>query len=328
MSDTVKSNIWSFSMLVVISICGFQEVGGISPRTQNVDLLLYGEGSWFMNQTVKFRSHSLVPRALFTIFTEPLTASTCTSFVVIFPGMIFKCSVRVFFLIPAALTTTGIISAFFNFYILMTSFFRSWYLVIFLISVAFSPMSLRTETLINNADFSFLCLSTLSGHNALFAMSTLDGIILSYVSIICSFSRIGFGLCVPWLFSDWDVVMFTDVQVDYSTDAVMSFCVQLFRHEFFLHPKRRWLVLSVSNPQNLHLSDLLNPAIFLKALVYCPWSWALIMTRSPSYLIWPLLCHSNEPSLSIPILSSYFVNIPALLSFSHLSEHIYWYLFL
>ena len=50
---------------------------------------------------------NLVPRALFKIFTEPLTASTCSSFVVIFPGMIFKYSVRVFFVIPVAPTITG-----------------------------------------------------------------------------------------------------------------------------------------------------------------------------------------------------------------------------
>ena len=31
--------------------------------------------------------------------------------------------------------------------------------------------------------------------------------------------------------------MFTDVPVDYSADTVMSFCVQLFRHEFFT-PRR------------------------------------------------------------------------------------------
>uniref|UniRef100_A0A8C4PYF6 Senataxin n=1 Tax=Eptatretus burgeri TaxID=7764 RepID=A0A8C4PYF6_EPTBU len=42
-----------------------------------------------MNQTVKFRSHRLVSRALFRIFMKPLAASTCSSFVVIFPGMLF-----------------------------------------------------------------------------------------------------------------------------------------------------------------------------------------------------------------------------------------------
>ena len=31
--------------------------------------------------------------------------------------------------------------------------------------------------------------------------------------------------------------MFTDVPVDYSADTVMSFCVQLFRHEFFTSRK-------------------------------------------------------------------------------------------
>ena len=41
-----------------------------------------------MNQTVKHRSHSLVPKALFKISTEPLIVSTCSSFGVIFPRMI------------------------------------------------------------------------------------------------------------------------------------------------------------------------------------------------------------------------------------------------
>ena len=148
-----------------------------------------------MNQIVKFRSHRLVLRALFKIFTEPLTTSTCSSFVVMFSGMIFKCSVMVFFIIPVAPTITGPISVFFYCHILWTSFFRFWNLIICLISVAFSPKSLGTETLINNGVFSFSCFSNMSRRNALFVMSTLDGIILSHVSIICSFSRIGYGLC-------------------------------------------------------------------------------------------------------------------------------------
>ena len=149
----------------------------------------------------------------------------------------------------------GTISAFFNFHVLLTSFFRSWYLVIFLISVVFSPKSLGTETSINNNDFSFLCLSKMSGHNALFAMSTLHGIILSNVSILCSFLLIGFGLCFHDCSGTGMLKCLQMLPVDYSADAVMSFCVQMFWHEFFLHSDRRWLVLSVSTPQNLHLSD-------------------------------------------------------------------------
>ena len=147
-----------------------------------------------MNQTLKLHSHSLIPRALFRIFTEPLTASTCSSFVVIFPGIIFKYSVMVFFIIPVAPTITGTISAFLNFHILLTSFFRSWYLVIFLISVAFIQSHWELKPQSTMPFFPFLCLSTMSGRNALFAMSTLDGIILSYVSITCSFSRIRSGV--------------------------------------------------------------------------------------------------------------------------------------
>ena len=139
-----------------------------------------------MNQIVKLRSHCLVPRTLFRIFTEPLTASTCSSFVVIFPGMLFKYSVRVFFIISCCSDYHWYNFSFLQFpspldllfQILVFDHFPDFFSII--------PLSLGTEISINNVDFSILCLST---------MSTLDGIVLSCVSTKCSFSRIGFGLC-------------------------------------------------------------------------------------------------------------------------------------
>jgi len=84
-----------------------------------------------------------------------------------------------------------------------------------------------------------LSLSTMSGSNALFVMSTLDGIILSCVSVLCSFSRIGLGLC----FHDCSgtrmlkcLQMCQWIQICQwitSPDSVMSLCVLLLRHEFF-----------------------------------------------------------------------------------------------
>ena len=56
-----------------------------------------------MDQAVQLCcSQSFVPRALFGIVTEPRTASNSSSFVVIFPGMVFKISVRFFLIILVA----------------------------------------------------------------------------------------------------------------------------------------------------------------------------------------------------------------------------------
>ena len=187
---------------------------------------------------MKFHSQSLVQRALFRIFTEPLTASSCSLFVVIFPGIIFKSSVRVFFLVPAAPIITDIIPAFCNFQILLTSFFRSWYLVMFLISAASSPKSLGTETSIKNADFSFLCFNSMSGHDALFAMSTLDGIISSRVSTLCVFSRIRSCLC----FHDCSgAKMLKCLQMCQWITAQMLSCLSVYSCSYLsiLHPGRR-----------------------------------------------------------------------------------------
>ena len=89
-----------------------------------------------------FCSKSFVPRTLFRIITEPQTASKCRSFEVIFPGMVFNISVRFFVIIPVAQTIIGTTLVFFSFQDLFTSFLRSWYLIIFLISALFSPKSL------------------------------------------------------------------------------------------------------------------------------------------------------------------------------------------
>ena len=100
----------------------------------------------FMDQAVQLCcSQGFVPRALFRIVTEPLTAFSCTSFVVIFLGMVFKISVRCFVIIPVApIITGGAILKLFSFQDLLISFLRSWYLVIFLISVLFKPKLLGT----------------------------------------------------------------------------------------------------------------------------------------------------------------------------------------
>ena len=123
----------------------------------------------------------------------------------------------------------------------------------------------------------------------------------------------------PSLFWDWDVEMFFDIPVDYSADAVMSFCLQLLRHLFFYIPKGGdWYFLFLPHKTCI-MSDWLNPTILLKAFYLCPLSWPFIMSCSPSQLIWPILSHSNEPSFKILILSSSFTNFPALLALCHLS---------
>ena len=71
--------------------------------------------------------------------------------------MFFWIFMRFFFIIPVAPTITGTISVFFSFQDLLTSFLRSWYLVIFLISVLFWPKSLGTNTSISNAVLPFCC---------------------------------------------------------------------------------------------------------------------------------------------------------------------------
>ena len=54
----------------------------------------------------------------------------------------FNVSVRFFVIIPVGPAITGTTLAFFSFQDLLTSFLRSWCLVIFLISASFSPKSL------------------------------------------------------------------------------------------------------------------------------------------------------------------------------------------
>ena len=123
-------------LLVVISIRGFKKVER-SPRRSRSIHLSFGERSRFIYQGVKIScSQSFVPRALLRIVTEPRTASNCTLFVVIFPGMVFNISMRFFVIIPAAPTITGTTLAFFSFQNLFTSLLRSWYLDIFLISAS------------------------------------------------------------------------------------------------------------------------------------------------------------------------------------------------
>ena len=116
------------------SQCGLKASTFISVR---------GHDSWTKLWSFLF-SKFCVEGSLFSIITEPWTASNCSSFVVIFPGMVFHVSVRFFVIIPRAPTITGTTLAFFSFLDLFTSFLRSWYLVIFLISALFSPKSLAS----------------------------------------------------------------------------------------------------------------------------------------------------------------------------------------
>ena len=75
----------------------------------------------------------------------------------------------------------------------------------------------------------FLYPSMISGHNALFSMFTLDGIISLYVSgrFFHVFSDY-FWLIFPQIFWNWDIKVFADVRADYFTKSVVSLCVQLF----------------------------------------------------------------------------------------------------
>ena len=68
----------------------FQKVEQNSPSTQSIHLRIR-EGLWLMSCIVKLCcSQSFVPRALFRIVIEPQTTSNCSSFVVMFPGMVCR----------------------------------------------------------------------------------------------------------------------------------------------------------------------------------------------------------------------------------------------
>ena len=122
-----------------------------------------------------------------------------------------------------------------------------------------------TETTINNADFSFLCLSTMSRCNALFATSILDGIILSHVSTVRSFSRKSSGLC----FHNYSRTgMLKCLQMcQWITPHTLS-CLSVYSCSdmSFLHPERRWLVLSISSRQKPAFVRLTQSCHFLQSM--------------------------------------------------------------
>jgi len=132
-------------------------------------------------------------------------------------------------MITLALTINGTISAFFNFQVLLTSFFRSWYFLIFLISVALSPKSLGTETSINNADFS----SFVFEHHVRMQCFVCnvhtwrDHLVIRehYMFIFKDWIWFVFS----WLFWDWDVEMFLDVPVDYFPVWYSIICTCLWK---------------------------------------------------------------------------------------------------
>lgn len=101
-----------------------------------------------------------------------------------------------------------------------------------------------TETSIYNADFSFFvfehyvwtqCFVVCNVH------TWWDHLVMREHYIFIFKDWIWFVF--PWLFWKWDVEMFTDVPMDYSSDTVKSLCPAVLTR-VFLHPKRRWLVLS------------------------------------------------------------------------------------
>ena len=104
----------------------------------------------------------------------------------------FNISVRFFVIIPVGPAITGTTLAFFSFQDLLTSFLRSWCLVIFLISASFCPKSLLLTPQLAIPSSIFLCLSMISGCNALFSMFTLDGISRSCLRGTSKFSVFAF----------------------------------------------------------------------------------------------------------------------------------------
>lgn len=106
----------------------------------------------------------------------------------------------------------------------------------------------------------FLFVPKISNRNPLFFMFVFNGIIRSYMSVTSLFSMIAFGSC-SHEFPETGNLILADASVDYSTYFVVPLCMQLFWDEIFLHPERRWLVLSVCILQNGHLSAWLSLAI-------------------------------------------------------------------
>ena len=150
------------------------------------------------------------------------------------------------------LLITGTNLALFRFQDLFTSFLRSWYLAIFLISTLFRPKSLETDTSISNAVSSCLYPSAISGHDALFSMFILNRTIRSHVIVTSLFTIIAFGLCFHE-FSVTGILKFLQMWQWTTLHILLCLCVYSGSGMSCLHPDRRWLMLSVSTLQNLHL---------------------------------------------------------------------------
>ena len=157
--------------------------------------------------------------------------------------MVFKISVGFFFSIPVAPMIGKMLDLF-------TSFLRFWYLVIFLIYLFFRPKSLGIES-------SFPCIWVLCPV-AVFSMFTLDGIIRLYLTIMSLFSMIAFGSCFHEFWGT-GVLKFLQMCRWITPHTLLCLCVYSCSD--------RWLILCVSTLQNLHLSDLLSPTIFLNQFV-------------------------------------------------------------
>ena len=111
--------------LIGIYICGFQNVDWSPPRVGSKYPPSFRSGVMIHGPSCEvFCSQGFVPRALFRTVTEPRTASNCSSFVVIFPGMVLNITVRFFVIITEAPTITGTTVTFFSFQDFFTSFLR------------------------------------------------------------------------------------------------------------------------------------------------------------------------------------------------------------
>ena len=95
-----------------------------------------------------------------------------------------------------------------------------------------------------------------------------------------------------------------------TSHTLLCLCVYSCSDMSFLHPYRRWIVISVSTLQNLHLSDWLSPTILLKSFhivslvlgIYCDFFFLLAI---------PVELISSSPFqwtfLFIPNLSNFFL---------------------
>ena len=135
-------------------------------------------------------------------------------------------------------------------------------------------------------------------------MSTLDGIILSHVSIICSFSRIGYGLC----FHDCSVTgMLKCLQMCQWNTLQTPSCLSVHRFSTmsFFTPQKEVTGTFCFFPTKTCICLIGSIRYFLKSMSVM--SLGIDDDSFSSQLIWPLLSHSNETSLSIPVRVSSFV---------------------